>query len=322
MEPVVTELKDYYQGKIAVIVADLDHPQTEMFFNEFDVLYIPAFFFINQEGAVLIQEAGVFSLEEMIAMAEVITLKDQAVVAPEKEKTEVAAGGLESFFSDTMPAVVGERSVLTFILVFLGGLFTSISPCILSMIPLLVGYIGGYAEGTKSRGFTLSLAFIAGMALTFAILGFVAAYFGRVFGQIGTIWYYILAAVALIMGLQLLGVLTLNLPGLKKIPVRKAGVGSSLIMGLLFGLVASPCATPVLAVIITYAALQAEPFYGSVLLFVYGLGHGLPLLVAGTFTGMAKNLPKFSRYTQYLSYFSGLILVLAGLYMLYWISQL
>jgi len=139
---------------------------------------------------------------------------------------------------------------------------------------------------------------------------------------VGTVWYYILAAVAVVMGLQLLGVLTFNLPGLKKIPLKKAGVSGSLAMGLLFGLVASPCATPVLAVIITYAALQAEPLYGSILLFVYGLGHGIPLLVAGTFTGMAKNLPKFSKYTQYISYFSGLVLVLAGLYLLFWVGRL
>jgi cytochrome c-type biogenesis protein len=322
MEPVVTELKEHYQEQVVVIVADLDHPQTQMFFGEFDVLYIPAFFFINQKGVVLIQEAGVFSLEEMKARVAVISVVEKEEKAKEEEKTEVAAGGLERFFSDTIPAVVGERSLLTFFLVFLGGLITSISPCILSMVPLLVGYIGGYAEGTKSKGFKLSLSFITGMALTFAILGFIAAYFGRVFGQIGTVWYYILAAVALIMGLQLLGVLTFNLPGLKKIPIRKAGISGSMIMGLLFGLVASPCATPVLAVIITYAALQAEPFYGSILLFIYGLGHGLPLLAAGTFTGMAKNLPKFSRYTQYLSYFSGLILVLAGFYLLYWIGRL
>jgi cytochrome c-type biogenesis protein len=103
-------------------------------------------------------------------------------------------------------------------------------------------------------------------------------------------------------------------------PVRKAGPGGSLIMGLLFGLVASPCATPVLAVIITYAAVQAEPVYGSSLLFIYGIGHGIPLLVAGTFTGMARNMPKLNRYTQYLSYASGIIMIFAGLFLIYWVG--
>ena len=160
------------------------------------------------------------------------------------------------------------------------------------------------------------------MAVTFALLGFIAAYFGRIFGQIGAVWYYVLAAVAIIMGLQLLGVLTFNLPGLKNIPLKKAGLGGALIMGMLFGLVASPCATPVLAVIITYAAAQAEPLYGSGLLFIYGLGHGMPLLAAGTFTGLARNLPKINRYTHYLSYVSGLVLVIMGLILLIWVLRL
>jgi cytochrome c-type biogenesis protein len=122
------------------------------------------------------------------------------------------------------------------------------------------------------------------------------------------------------MGLQLLGVITFNLPGLKKIPIRKAGLSGALVMGMLFGLVASPCATPVLAVIITYAAVQAEPFYGSGLLFIYGLGHGIPLLVAGTFTGMARSLPKLNKYTHYLSYLSGLVLVILGIVLLVWVG--
>ncbi len=315
MEPVVTALKEQYAGEVAIIVADLDNPQTQMFFNEFEVLYIPAYFFIKPDGTVLLEEAGVFSFKDMAARIE--RIKGQ-----EQEITESELTGLDRFFSETLPDVVDKRSTLTFFLIFLGGLITSISPCILSMVPLLVGYIGGYSEGTKAKGFTLSFSFVTGMSLTFATMGFVAAYFGRVFGQVGAVWYYILAAVALVMGLQLLGVLTFNLPGLKRIPLQKAGVGGSLFMGLLFGLVASPCATPVLAVIITYAALQAVPLYGSILLFVYGLGHGIPLLVAGTFTGMAKNLPKISRYTQYLSYISGLILVLAGLYLLFWVGRL
>ena len=312
MEPVIMALKQHYSDKVVIIVADLDNPRTGRLLEDFSVFYIPAYFFINEKGEVVAEEAGVFSFEQMAAFIE-LTLDE---TTGERELSR-----LDYFFSETIPAVVGQRSLLTLVLVFFGGLITSISPCILSMIPLLVGYIGGYGEGSRSRGFILSLSFVSGLALTFAILGFIAAYFGRVFGQVGAFWYYILAAVAIIMGLQLLGVLTFNLPGLKKIPVKKAGPGSALIMGMLFGLVASPCATPVLAVIITYAALQAEPFYGSGLLFIYGLGHGIPLLAAGTFTGMARNLPKINRYTHYLSYLSGIVLILLGLVLLIWVLR-
>jgi cytochrome c-type biogenesis protein len=312
MEPVIMALKQHYSDEVAIIVADLENPQTERLLEEFTVLYIPAFFFIDARGEIVAAEAGVFSFDQMVALID-------PILGQAGEEIELSR--LDRFFSETIPAVVGQRSILALALIFIGGLVTSISPCILSMVPLLVSYIGGYGEGPRSRGFLLSLSFVGGLALTFAILGFIAAYFGRIFGQIGVFWYYILAAVAIVMGLQLLGVLTFNLPGLKKIPLKKAGLGGALIMGLLFGLVASPCATPVLAVIITYAALQAEPFYGSGLLFIYGLGHGMPLLAAGTFTGMARSLPKINRYTQYLSYISGLVLVILGLILLIWVLR-
>ncbi len=305
-------LQEHYGDDVAIIVADLDQPETEKLQQEFEVFYIPAFFFIDDRGVIVSEEAGAFSFEEMKTRIDPLIRE----TAPE----EGVVSGLEQFFSETLPNVVGQRSLFALALVFVGGLVTSISPCILSMVPLLVSYIGGYGEGPRSRGFLLSSSFVIGLALTFAVLGFTAAYFGRVFGHIDAAWYYILAAVAIIMGLQLLGVLTFNLPGLKKIPLKKAGLGGSMVMGMLFGLVASPCATPVLAVIITYAAVQAEPLYGSGLLFIYGIGHGIPLLAAGTFTGMARNLPRFNRYTQHLSSFSGFILVVIGLALLAWVN--
>ncbi len=305
-------LKDHYGDDVAIIIADIDQPETERLLEEFEVFYIPAFIFIDDRGNIVTEEAGAFSFEEMTARIDPL-VRDTA-------EAEQIIPGLEQFFSETLPNVVGQRSFFTLFLVFAGGLVTSISPCILSMVPLLVSYIGGYGEGPRSRGFMLSSSFVIGLAVTFAVLGFIAAYFGRVFGQIDATWYYILAAVAIIMGLQLLGVLTFNLPGLKKIPFKKAGFGGSMGMGMLFGLVASPCATPVLAVIITYAAVQAEPFYGSGLLFVYGIGHGIPLLVAGTFTGIARSLPRFNKYTHYLSYISGFILILLGLILLAWVN--
>ncbi len=305
-------LKDHYGNDIEIIVADLENPHTERLIEAggFNVLYIPMFVFVDSEGEIVSKEAGVFDFEAMQARMD--PLLDQRAGG---ELT-----GLDYFFSEQLPGTLGQRSLLALGLVFLGGLITSVSPCILSMVPLLVSYIGGYGDGSRSRGLFLSLSFVAGLAVTFAILGFIAAAFGRVFGEIGEVWYYILAAVAIVMGLQLLGVLSFDLPGLKKLPIKRIGPGGSLIMGMLFGLVASPCATPVLAVIVTYAAVQAEPFYGSGLLFIYGMGHGIPLLAAGTFTGLARNLPSINKYTRYLSYCSGFILVLVGLILLAWVG--
>lgn len=223
---------------------------------------------------------------------------------------------LESILSSINQSM-GTGSFIAFFLVYIGGVITSISPCILSMIPVLIGFIGGYGQTSKFKGFFLSLAFVLGMSVTFALLGLLAASLGLVFGQIGKGWYYILSLVAIIMGLNLLGVLKFNFPHLKVVPLKMKGFLGAFLVGLFFGLVASPCATPVLAVILTFVATKGSLAYGSGLLFTYGFGHGLPLLIIGTFTGMVKELSKVQRYTHYVTQFSGGLLVIIGLYLLY-----
>ena len=227
----------------------------------------------------------------------------------------------EVFFKEIIPQTIASKSLIIILIIFAGGIITSLSPCILSMLPVMIGYIAGYGDNsTKTKGFALSTTFVLGMSTTFAILGLVAASLGIVFGQISSVWYYILATVAIIMGLNLLGVISFNIPGIKKMPVVLTGYLGAYVMGLFFGLAASPCATPVLAVIMTYVALEGELVFGALLLFIYGIGHGLPLILAGTFTVLLKKLPKLERYTQYINYFSGGILILLGLYLLIRVS--
>lgn len=221
-----------------------------------------------------------------------------------------------SFFVDLINQSLSGNLVVALPLIFVAGVFTSFSPCILSMLPVLVGYVGGYSNASRIKGFSMSLLFVLGLGVTFAILGITAASFGKVFGQIGTYWYVIMAAVAIIMGLQLLGVLQISLPGLKTVPVKTKGILGSFLMGLFFGLVASPCATPVLAVIMTYLAVKGDLVFGGLMLFVYGFGHGVPLLIAGTFTGALKSLRQFQRYSSIITYASGGILILLGAYLL------
>lgn len=226
---------------------------------------------------------------------------------------------LENFFENILPQIVSDFSVISFIAVYVGGVLTSISPCVLTMIPVIIGYIGGYGdhqEQSKFRGFLLSTVFVLGMSVTFAVFGVVAVALGRVFGQVGDIWYYVLAAIAILMGLQLLGVINIRFPTLKLMPAKKEGFFAPFILGMAFGLVASPCATPVLAVIIAYVASTGNHYYGAGLLFTYGMGHGLPLIIAGTFTAVIKQLPRFHRYTNYITMTSGAILILLGLYFL------
>lgn len=221
-----------------------------------------------------------------------------------------------NFFVDLINQSLAGNIFIALPLIFVAGIITSLSPCILSMLPVLVGYVGGYSNTSRLRGFSMSLLFVLGLGVTFAILGVGAAALGKVFGQIGTYWYIIMAVVAIAMGLHLLGVFQISFPGLKKVPVKAKGMLGSFLMGLFFGLVASPCATPVLAVIMTYLATKRDMVFGGLMLFAYGIGHGMPLLIAGTFTGAIKNLRQFQRYSQYVTYASAGILILLGAYLL------
>jgi cytochrome c-type biogenesis protein len=201
-------------------------------------------------------------------------------------------------------------------------LVTNLGPCNIATIPLIVGYVGGSHNLTRSRSFILSLAFAVGLALTFMLLGIAAALIGGLIGAARRWWYYLVAAICFLIGLSMLGVLQLNLPmvfgGLRE-RIGLKGLPGALALGLVSGLVASQCATPVLAAILTYVMAKGALLYGAALLFVYALGRGMPVVLAGTFTGALKGFQKLGRWSEVIEKASGVIVIGVGLYFL-WIA--
>ena len=220
------------------------------------------------------------------------------------------------------PASLQTASLLAFVLVFLGGVVTSLGPCNIATIPLIVGYVGGSHNLTRPRSFVLSLAFAIGLALTFMLLGVAAALVGGLIGGDTRWWYYLVAAICFLIGLNMLGVLKLDLPmwfgGLRE-RIGLKGIPGALALGLVSGLVASQCATPVLAAILTYVMTKGALLYGAALLFVYALGRGVPVVLAGTFTGVLKSFQKLGRWSGVIEKASGVIVIGVGLYFL-WIA--
>jgi len=220
------------------------------------------------------------------------------------------------------PASLQTASLLAFVLVFLGGVVTSIGPCNIATIPLIVGYVGGSHNLTRPRSFALSLAFAVGLALTFMLLGVAAALIGGLIGAATRWWYYLVAAICFVIGLNMLGVLRFNLSmafgGLRE-RIGLKGIPGALALGLASGLVASQCATPVLAAILTYVMAKGALLYGAALLFVYALGRGVPVVLAGTFTGALKSFQKLGRWSEVIEKASGVIVIGVGLYFL-WIA--
>jgi cytochrome c-type biogenesis protein len=224
---------------------------------------------------------------------------------------------------DFDPTILQTGSLLALFLVFLGGVVTSIGPCNVAMIPLIVGYVGGSAHISRGRSLALSLAFASGLAVTFMLLGIIASLVGGLIGGTTRIWYYAVAAVCVLIGLHMLGALTLpEIGGLGRLRERITlkGVPGALALGLVSGLVASQCATPVLAAILTYVmSRQGSLVYGAILLFIYALGRGVPIVLAGTFAGVVKGLRTFGRWSGAVERVSGVIIIAVGLYFL-WIA--
>lgn len=223
---------------------------------------------------------------------------------------------------ENLLAGIGEfiqnQSWVAFPACFLGGIVSSASPCVLAMIPLVIGYVGGYSEGSHKKAIQYSIVFTLGLTITFTVLGIIAGAMGRLFGDVGGFWYYVLPPVAILLGLQLLGVFNFNI-GLPQrfVPKRKALFGA-LLMGFFFGIVASPCATPVLAVILTFAATRENIVFSGGLLLAYALGHWVLVLGAGISTGFAQRVLAsrgISNFSTYSKKAAGVILIGVGIYL-------
>ena len=115
-------------------------------------------------------------------------------------------------FLDNIEQIVAAYPVIAFGAVFLAGIISSASPCVLATIPLVVGYVGGYADGDRKKAFFYSVAFILGLSLTFTAFGAAAGMLGTMFGMMGGWWYVALGSVAVLMGLQMVGLYQLRLP--------------------------------------------------------------------------------------------------------------
>jgi cytochrome c-type biogenesis protein len=219
---------------------------------------------------------------------------------------------------NTLGEIIQSQGWLAFPLCFLGGVISSASPCVLAVIPLIIGFVGGYAAGSQRKALQYSLIFTLGLTITFIALGIIAGLMGTFFGNIGNFWKYVIPLVAILLGLQLLGVFKFN-PGIseKFLPKKKALLGAFL-MGLLFGIVASPCATPILGVVLTYAATKQDIVYSGGLLLAYALGHWVLVLGAGISVSLAQKLIQskgISNFSNYSRKIAGVILIGVGIYL-------
>jgi cytochrome c-type biogenesis protein len=222
--------------------------------------------------------------------------------------------GLSSQFG----SLIHTSPLLAFGAAFLGGLLTASNPCVLVSIPLILAYVGGSEEATSLRRSLLyALSMVAGLAATFTVLGLAAALLGRLFGVQGRFWPYLIGGVCLAMGLHMLGWLPLRAGFSLPFRPQSKGALGAFFLGILFGVISTPCAVPILAVLLTFIAAKGSVVYGGGLLLTYALGHCMLVLLGGVSMGAMKGLINNKGWAQanlWLRRGAGVLIILVGAY--------
>lgn len=226
---------------------------------------------------------------------------------------------LAQFANHLVSNQLSHLTVVSLAIIFLAGLLTSLTPCMLSMLPITIGYIGGYETQTRWQAAIRTTWFALGLATTLAILGILAAVVGQIYGQIGFGLPIVVSLIAILMGLNLLEALPLRLPasiGLDWISKELPESLKAYLIGLTFGLVASPCSTPVLATLLAWISSTQDPVLGGALLLAYTAGYVMPLILAGTFTASIKKLLEVRQWSGWITPVSGVLLIGFGVFSL------
>jgi cytochrome c-type biogenesis protein len=195
------------------------------------------------------------------------------------------------------------------------GIASSLSPCVIGMLPVMVGYVGGYSELSRLEALRHILLFIIGFALVLTVLGILAGLLGLVMGSlVGVWWYYLLGLLSILMGLHLLEVIHVPIPSLvHKFPASQSGrFLAPLLLGAMFGAASSPCGTPFLTAMLAFISEKHDWVLGGLGLFIYALGQSILLLITGLFTGLLKRMAILRRVGVVIVKLSATVFILCG----------
>jgi cytochrome c-type biogenesis protein len=208
-------------------------------------------------------------------------------------------------------------------LAFLAGLASFLSPCVFSLVPAYIGYLGGRAAGGESTEsnrfvtFTHGLAFVLGFSIVFITLGVATSAFGRLLFDLRFILSKVGGVVVIIFGLHMIGVFRIPFleydTRVQQMPDRKWGYLSSALMGVFFSAGWAPCVGPVLGAILTLALNGGSVSTGVSLLSAYSAGLAIPFLLAALGLGWVSiTLRKYGRIMHYVEIAMGVVLVIIG----------
>lgn len=221
---------------------------------------------------------------------------------------------------ESLSELITKSGWLAPLLALLAGILTSFTPCSLSSIPLVIGYVGGVGQSDTKRALWLSVTFAAGAAVTFTALGVAASLAGRLIFTSASWWYIILGVLMILMALQTWGIFEIIPSSYLVSKNTKKGFAGAFIAGILGGIFSSPCSTPVLIVLLAIVAGKGSILWGILLLLLYSIGHGILAIVTGTSVGFVQKLSsskQYGRASTVLKAVMGSLILIIGFYMFY-----
>ena len=217
---------------------------------------------------------------------------------------------------DGLADALTHRPLIALVTLFGAGLVTSLTPCIYPMIPITAGILSGTTAGQPSRARTarLTLAYVTGLALFYAILGLIAGLSGSLFGTVSASpWArFAIGNLLLVFALAMFDVIPVSAP--QRLMRWAAGLGGGsypavFLLGATSGVVAAPCGAPAFAAVLTWVATTRSGVLGFVYLFVFSLGMTALLVVVGLFSGSVTALPRAGSWMVWVKKLSGVVLL-------------
>lgn len=235
---------------------------------------------------------------------------------------QVSAGDRQLLAASSAPEWFKKGLFLSLVFVFLAGFLTSLTPCVYPMLPLTLAVLGASSTRSHLEGFSRSLVYVLGMALTYSVMGVLAATTGFMFGSLLSNIYFlvILALILFVAALSMFDVFEIQTPKFLQARLNVGGKSSSYVAlfmtGLFSGLIAGPCVGPVLVGVLGYVSRTGSLVLGFVLLFTFALGLGSLVIVLGTFSGLVKKIPRSGKWMVVLKKLIGVLFLAMVIYFL------
>lgn len=259
------------------------------------------------------QETGFTLAIPVLADTESVSFQHESYFANIDTPEEAATGTF-----DVTDSFARKGILVTFLLIFLGGLGLNLTPCVYPLIPITVSYFGGQTAGKSGKRLLLAIVYVLGIAIVNSLLGTLAALSGGLLGSFMTnpIVLLAIAGILVALSLSMFGVYEFRVPSF----LMNLGGGSrtgyvgALMMGLTMGIVAAPCIGPFVIGLLTYVASTGNPFMGFSMFFTLSLGLGLPFIFLAFFSSKIDSLPRSGEWMVGVRIIFGLILVGMALY--------